>query len=100
MLLIFIICWKIQESLPQDYARIFAFDNVARTQKLVLKHALQMEEENRDDCLPTGSYVRLHIKEVHLAAASKLSSLMNTKPIIGFGLLQHESKMSVLHFRY
>jgi len=89
-----------QESLPQDYARIFAFDNVARTQKLVLKQALKMEEEDRDDCVPIGSYVRLHIKEVPLGAASKLSSLVNTtKPIIGFGLLQHESKMSVLHFR-
>ncbi|CAH2036277.1 unnamed protein product [Thlaspi arvense] len=86
------------ESLPQDYARIFAFDNVARTQKLVLKEALKMEEESRDDCVPTGSYVRLHIKEVPLVAASKLSSLVSTKPIIGFGLLQHESKMSVLHF--
>ncbi|KAL1194958.1 hypothetical protein V5N11_030490 [Cardamine amara subsp. amara] len=90
--------WDPNESLPQDYARIFAFDNVTRTQKLVLKHALKMEEENRDDCVPTGSYVRLHIKEVPLVASSKLSSLVNTKPIIGFGLLQHESKMSVLHF--
>ncbi|EOA39699.1 hypothetical protein CARUB_v10008343mg [Capsella rubella] len=91
--------WDPNESLPQDYARIFAFDNVARTQKLVLKQALKMEEEDRDDCVPIGSYVRLHIKEVPLSAASKLSSLVNTtKPIIGFGLLQHESKMSVLHF--
>uniref|UniRef100_M4FEY1 Bms1-type G domain-containing protein n=1 Tax=Brassica campestris TaxID=3711 RepID=M4FEY1_BRACM len=89
------------ESLPQDYARIFAFDNVARTQKLVLKQALKMEEEeeeSRDDCVPTGSYVRLHIKEVPLVAASKLSSIVSTKPIIAFGLLQHESKMSVLRF--
>ncbi|KAL0796915.1 hypothetical protein Bca101_068292 [Brassica carinata] len=86
------------ESLPQDYARIFAFDNLARTQMLVLKQALKMEEESRDDCLPTGLYVRLHIKEVPIVAASKLSSLVNTKPIIAFGLLQHESKMSVLHF--
>ncbi|KAG2328380.1 hypothetical protein Bca52824_011108 [Brassica carinata] len=90
--------WDPNESLPQDYARIFAFDNVARTQKLVLKQALKMEEESKDDCVPTGSYVRLHIKEVPLVAASKLSSIVSTKPIIGFGLLQHESKMSVLHF--
>ncbi|XP_013592901.1 PREDICTED: pre-rRNA-processing protein TSR1 homolog [Brassica oleracea var. oleracea] len=90
--------WDPNESLPQDYARIFAFDNLARTQKLVLKQALKMEEESRDDCVPTGSYVRLHIKEVPLVAASKLSSLVSSKPIIAFGLLQHESKMSVLHF--
>uniref|UniRef100_A0A1J3JM36 Pre-rRNA-processing protein TSR1-like protein n=1 Tax=Noccaea caerulescens TaxID=107243 RepID=A0A1J3JM36_NOCCA len=90
--------WDPNESLPQDYARIFAFDKVARTQKLVFKAALKMEEENRDDCVSAGSYVRLHIKEVPLVAASKLSSLVSTKPVIGFGLLQHESKMSVLHF--
>ncbi|WZZ60068.1 hypothetical protein YC2023_060175 [Brassica napus] len=93
--------WDPNESLPQDYARIFAFDNVARTRKLVLKQALKMEEEeeeSRDDCVPTGSYVRLHIKEVPLVAASKLSSIVSTKPIIAFGLLQHESKMSVLRF--
>ncbi|VVA90832.1 unnamed protein product [Arabis nemorensis] len=90
--------WDPNESLPQDYARIFAFDNIARTQKLVLKQALKMEEESRDDCVPTGSYVRLYIKEVPLSAASKISSLVNMKPMIAFGLLQHESKMSVLHF--
>ncbi|CAH8384164.1 unnamed protein product [Eruca vesicaria subsp. sativa] len=90
--------WDPNESLPQDYARIFAFDNLVRTQKLVLKQALKMEEESRDDCVPTGSYVRLHIKEVPIVAASKLSFLVNTRPIIAFGLLQHESKMSVLHF--
>ncbi|KAG2240822.1 hypothetical protein Bca52824_097069, partial [Brassica carinata] len=95
---LFFVCAHIHESLPQDYARIFAFDNLARTQMLVLKQALKMEEESRDDCLPTGLYVRLHIKEVPIVAASKLSSLVNTKPIIAFGLLQHESKMSVLHF--
>ncbi|KAL6574370.1 hypothetical protein OROHE_001274 [Orobanche hederae] len=87
-----------EESLPQDYARIFAFANVARTRKLVLKQALKMEEESRDDCVSTGSYVRLHIKEVPLGAASKLSSLVNTKPVIASGLLQHESKISVLNF--
>ncbi|KAL6574371.1 hypothetical protein OROHE_001275 [Orobanche hederae] len=90
--------WDPNESLPQDYARIFAFANVARTRKLVLKQALKMEEESRDDCVSTGSYVRLHIKEVPLGAASKLSSLVNTKPVIASGLLQHESKISVLNF--
>ncbi|KAJ4896591.1 hypothetical protein Rs2_23385 [Raphanus sativus] len=90
--------WDPNESLPQDYARIFAFDNVVRTQKLVLKQAQKMEEESREDCVPTGSYVRLHIKEVPIVAASKLSSIVSTKPVIAFGLLQHESKMSVLNF--
>ena len=88
-----------QESLPPEYARIFAFDNFARTQKLVLAKALDMEQESRDDCIPVSSYVRLHIKEVSKGVACKLCSLAKTMPVIASGLFQHESKMSVLHFR-
>ncbi|GKV31313.1 hypothetical protein SLEP1_g40014 [Rubroshorea leprosula] len=85
-----------KESLPPEYARIFAFDNFSRTQKHVIAKALEMEEG--DDCAPPGSYVRLHIKEVPLSVASKLCLLARTIPIVSCGLLQHESKMSVLHF--
>lgn len=91
---------KYQESLPPEYARIFAFDNFARTQKHVLSKALDMEQGNRDDCIPASSYVRLHIKEVPNSVACKLCSLIKIVPVIVSGLLQHESKMSVLHFRY
>ncbi|KAE8057373.1 hypothetical protein FH972_014074 [Carpinus fangiana] len=90
--------WDPKESLPPEYARIFAFDNFARTQKLVLAKALDMEQENRDDCIPVSSYVRLHIKEVSKGVACKLCSLAKTMPVIASGLFQHESKMSVLHF--
>lgn len=90
--------WDPKESLPPEYARIFAFDNFARTQKHVLAKALDMEQENRDDCIPASSYVRLHIKEVPNSVACKLCSLIKTVPVIVSGLLQHESKMSVLHF--
>ena len=89
-----------QESLPQDYARIFAFDNFARTQKHVLSKALEMEQVDRDDCLPVNSYIKLYIKEVPSGVASKLCMSSKTMPVIACGLLQHESKMSVLHFRY
>lgn len=90
--------WDPKESLPPEYARIFAFDNFARTQKHVLAKALGKEQENRDDCVPVGSYVRLHIKEVPKGVACKLCSLAKRVPVIASGLLQHESKMSVLHF--
>ncbi|KAH7523416.1 hypothetical protein FEM48_Zijuj06G0008700 [Ziziphus jujuba var. spinosa] len=90
--------WDPKESLPPEYARIFAFDNFARTQKHVLSKALDKEREDGDDCASASSYVRLHIKEVPSAVASKLCLLANTMPIIACGLLQHESKMSVLHF--
>ncbi|KAI4351507.1 hypothetical protein L6164_005873 [Bauhinia variegata] len=90
--------WDTKESLPKDYARIFAFDNFKRTQKHVLAKALEMEQENRDDCVAVGSYVRLHIMEVPIDVASKLCVLAKTVPVASCGLLQHESKISVLHF--
>ncbi|KAB5557761.1 hypothetical protein DKX38_008670 [Salix brachista] len=90
--------WDPKESLPPEYARIFAFDNFAKTQKHVFAKFLDMKQENRDDCVPAGQYVRLHIKEVPTPVASKLCLLVKTVPIIASGLFQHESKMSVLHF--
>uniref|UniRef100_A0A2P2M9B8 Bms1-type G domain-containing protein n=1 Tax=Rhizophora mucronata TaxID=61149 RepID=A0A2P2M9B8_RHIMU len=89
--------WDPKESLPPDYARIFAFDNFAKTQKHV-ERALTMEQEDRDDCISAGQYARLHINEVPTLVASKLCALAETIPVIASGLLQHESKMSVLHF--
>lgn len=90
--------WDPKESLPPEYARIFAFDNFARTQKHVISKSLEMEQNSRDDCVPVGSYARLYIKEVPFDVASKLCAVSRTAPIILCGLLQHESKMSVLHF--
>lgn len=89
-----------QESLPPEYARIFAFDNFARTQKHVLSKALEMEQEESENCISANSYARLHIKEVPEGIASKLCLLAKERPVTACGLLQHESKMSVLHFRY
>ncbi|KAF8410320.1 hypothetical protein HHK36_002847 [Tetracentron sinense] len=90
--------WDPKESLPPEYARIFAFDNFTRTQKHVLAKALDMEQGSIDECISAGSYVRLHIKEVPVDVASKLFVLAKTSPVLACGLLQHESKMSVLHF--
>eukprot|EP00268_Persea_americana_P033412 TRINITY_DN33098_c0_g1_i1.p1 TRINITY_DN33098_c0_g1~~TRINITY_DN33098_c0_g1_i1.p1 ORF type:complete len:798 (+),score=166.58 TRINITY_DN33098_c0_g1_i1:113-2506(+) len=90
--------WDPKESLPPDYARIFAFDNFARTQKHVLVKALEMDQGSTDECVPTGTYVRLHIQQVPLDVASKFLTLSRTLPVLACGLLHHESKMSVLHF--
>ncbi|XP_027334573.1 pre-rRNA-processing protein TSR1 homolog isoform X2 [Abrus precatorius] len=90
--------WDPKESLPQDYARIFEFDNFKRTQKHVLAKALELDQENRKDCIPVGSYARLHIMGVPSAVASKLCMLAKTIPVTACGLLKHESKVSVLHF--
>ncbi|KVI07733.1 AARP2CN-like protein [Cynara cardunculus var. scolymus] len=91
--------WDPKESLPPEYARIFAFDNFTRTQKHVLSKALDMEQGSEDECVPANSYVKLHITEVPTHIASKLCVLVKTMPVIACGLLQHESKISFLHFR-
>ncbi|CAN4094075.1 unnamed protein product [Withania somnifera] len=89
--------WDPKESLPQEYARIFAFDNFSRTQKHVLSRAREMEQ-NVDECIPVGSYARLHIREVPIGVANKLNLVTKTMPVTLCGLMQHESKISVLHF--
>ncbi|KAG0476165.1 hypothetical protein HPP92_013006 [Vanilla planifolia] len=90
--------WDPQESLPPDYARIFNFDNFTRTQKHVLAKVLEQDHEHVDGSVKVGSFVRLHVKDVPVAVASKLSQLSRSAPVVACGLLQHESKMSVIHF--
>jgi pre-rRNA-processing protein TSR1 len=89
-----------QESLPPEYARIFAFDNFTRTQKLVLAKTAELDEGSSKDCARIGSYVMLHVKNVPTDVASKLCDPSRRSPVVVSGLLQHESKISVLHFRY
>ncbi|KAI3950802.1 hypothetical protein MKW92_042486 [Papaver armeniacum] len=90
--------WDPKETLPPDYARLFEFENFARTQKAVLAKAQDIEQSSNDESVPTGTYVRLHVKEVLSDVASKLREASRRFPVIACGLLQHESKMSVLHF--
>ncbi|KAK3154012.1 hypothetical protein QOZ80_2BG0184710 [Eleusine coracana subsp. coracana] len=89
--------WDPKESLPPGYARIFAFDNFTRTQKHVLAKVSELDRGTKD-CAQVGSYVRLHVKNVPIDVASKLCHPSRRIPLAVSGLLQHESKMSVLHF--
>ncbi|KAL2895554.1 Pre-rRNA-processing protein TSR1-like protein, partial [Bienertia sinuspersici] len=89
--------WDPKESLPPEYARIFAFDNFARTRKHVLAKALE-RDRSKDDTVSPGTYARIYIKEVPQNVASNVCLHARLTPIITCGLLQHESKMSVLHF--
>ncbi|RHN44992.1 putative ribosome biogenesis protein BMS1/TSR1 [Medicago truncatula] len=91
--------WDPMESLPQDYPKNYNYHSFKRTQKQVLAKALEMERENSQDCIPVGSYIRLHIMEVPTGVASKLCILSKTTPVTACGLLEHENEVSVLHFR-
>ncbi|KAL4202910.1 hypothetical protein AMTRI_Chr02g265850 [Amborella trichopoda] len=90
--------WDPKESLPVEYSRIFTFSNFVKTQKQVFRKAKEMDEGASDECVPVGSYVRLHIKQVPVVVACDLQTMSKTRPIVSSGLFQHESKMSVLHF--
>ncbi|CAM6094599.1 unnamed protein product [Calypogeia fissa] len=91
--------WDPKESLPSEYSKIFAFDNFVRTHKHVLSKAREIDQGRVAGCISINTYVRLHIKDVPLRAASALVEKYERVPVIACGLLQHESKMSVLHFR-
>ncbi|KAG9444455.1 hypothetical protein H6P81_015795 [Aristolochia fimbriata] len=90
--------WDPKESLPFDYARTFGFDNFSRTQKHVLAKVLEVDKGIEHECAAAGSYVRLHIKKVPLDVASKLCGASRNLPVVVCGLLQHESRIYVLHF--
>ncbi|XP_020108456.1 pre-rRNA-processing protein TSR1 homolog [Ananas comosus] len=90
--------WDPKESLPPEYARIFAFDNFSRTQKHAFVKVQQLDRGTTNDCAQVGSFVRLHVKHVPVEAASTACHLSKRLPVVACGLLQHESKMSVLHF--
>ncbi|CAA6655976.1 unnamed protein product [Spirodela intermedia] len=87
--------WDPKESLPQEYGRIFAFDNFNRTQKYALAKVLERDQDSLSESVPVGSYVRLHIKQVPKDIVSKVCSLSERLPVVASGLLPHESKMSV-----
>ncbi|KAK2404607.1 pre-rRNA-processing protein TSR1 protein [Trifolium repens] len=90
--------WDPNESLPKDYPRNFNYHNFKKTQKHVLAKALELDQENREDCVPVGSFTRLHIMDVPKAVASKLCMLAKTNPVTASGLLEHECEVSILHF--
>lgn len=90
--------WDPKESLPFEYAKIFAFDSFARTQKSVLSKLKEIESGTQEGSFATGSFVRLHILQVPASKVEPLLKSYKTNPVVVCGLLQHESKMSVLHF--
>ena len=77
--------WDPRENLPADYARIFQFENLARTRKRV------MEEEVEG--AKVGEYVTVYLVGVgaHLAAS------LPTAGLVLVALLPHEHRMSVIN---
>ncbi|XP_012277899.1 pre-rRNA-processing protein TSR1 homolog [Orussus abietinus] len=82
--------WDPKENLPIDYARIFQFQNFDRTRRRIFK-----EQQDVEGAMP-GWYVTLHI----IGVKKELFDAYRTAedlPLVVFGLLPHENKMSVLN---
>ncbi|XP_019505952.1 PREDICTED: pre-rRNA-processing protein TSR1 homolog isoform X2 [Hipposideros armiger] len=82
--------WDPKENLPQDYARIFQFQNFTNTRKRVFKEIEEKEVEGAE----VGWYVTLHVSAVPV---SVVEYFRQGGPLIAFSLLPHEQKMSVLN---
>ncbi|XP_014487842.1 PREDICTED: pre-rRNA-processing protein TSR1 homolog [Dinoponera quadriceps] len=82
--------WDPKENLPVDYARIFQFKNFDRTRKRIYK-----EREDEGGIQP-GSYLTIHILRVS-SETFKAFAMTENQPLVVFGLLPYEKKMSLLN---
>lgn len=82
--------WDSKENLPTDYARIFQFENFDRTRKRIFKESQEIE-----GAMP-GWYITIHVMNVRRNLFTAFCTLEN-RPLVLFGLLPNEHKMSVLN---
>ncbi|KAH9632523.1 hypothetical protein HF086_004538 [Spodoptera exigua] len=83
--------WDPKENLPEDYARIFQFENYDRTRRRVFK-------ELEDSLINMyGFYITVHVKGVRQDLWKAFHASNGDAPLAVFGLLPHEHKMSVMN---
>lgn len=83
--------WDPKENLPQDYSRIFNFENFNHTRKRVIKNL-----KNNENAICPGHYVEIVLEKV----PEELYKYFNDKPhhiLLLVGLLPYEQKMSLLN---
>ncbi|KAJ2830157.1 ribosome biogenesis protein tsr1 [Coemansia erecta] len=80
--------WDAYENLPLDYARIFQFESLRRTQQRVERMA-------RGAPVAAGTRVRIELRAVPAGAQAAFAG---GRPFVLFALHQHERQMSVVHF--
>ena len=88
--------WDPREELPEQYARIFQFQNFAATQRRVLKSD---PEQLGVPCAPVGALVSIHIANVPQHVAEQWRTINRDSPLVLFGLMEHENKMTVLNMK-
>ncbi|KAL9652277.1 hypothetical protein ABK040_011937 [Willaertia magna] len=82
--------WDPEENLPLDYSRIFRFKNFHVSQKVALQG---FDPENENELWE--NYIELHLVNVPFSIIKIIEE--KKEPLIAFGLLKHEQKMSVIH---
>lgn len=94
--------WDPREGLPDDYSRIFAFESYPRAKKYALE---EMDEITRDPkqhhAVPPGSFVRIIVDELDSTRGVAFADQVKkpgVSPLICWGLLQHECKISLVHY--
>lgn len=81
--------WDPYENLPKDYARIFQFENFARTTRRV-------RADHEANPVEPGQWLRLTIRNVPAALLAAFP--FSETPLLIWGLLKYEQCMSVIHF--
>ena len=90
--------WDPYEGLPPEYARVFGFENFRATHGRALAAAAALPG------VEAGAYVRLRLTGVTAEAATALGRPLQEGGcgpgglVVAWGLLQHESKLSLLHW--
>ena len=105
--------WDPRETLPRDYARIFAFENRIKAHKQAKAKwggggrggGGKGGAKDAEGLVASGTYVRVFLAvsdDAHAAEAMArvggASGAATAPPVVAFGLMQHETKISVLNF--
>lgn len=93
--------WDSQEDLPQDYSKIFAFDSYMRARKYAFEEMDETSAKPLENyAAPPGSFVRVIVDGIQASEyESFCDNLQKSKaPLVCWGLLQHECKMSLVHY--
>ncbi|OZC11744.1 hypothetical protein X798_00924 [Onchocerca flexuosa] len=82
--------WDPLENLPKTYSRIFKFSNYRHSKKIALSNI----EAKTEYSPPRGAFVSIYISKVPI---SFIDIWPRSTPLIIYGLLAHEQKMSLVN---